>query len=139
LQICFKGRADLLRLLALAGVVADHHFRALLRLSTLRRRGFLDGLASAGKMTYVEKIEILDMLETYQNADLFECEERARKVQLMVIPRPSEVLENFMALHTSTYGHIKRHMKIVDDEEYFELVVMSISPPLYLCSPFSRT
>ncbi|KAJ7923493.1 hypothetical protein B0H13DRAFT_2316438 [Mycena leptocephala] len=92
-----------------------------------------NGLASAGKMTYVEKIEILDMLETYQNADLFECEERARKVQLMAISRPSEVLENFMALHTSTYGHVKRHMKIVDDEEYFELVdLVERNIPRYL-------
>jgi hypothetical protein len=133
LHECFKSRADLLRLLALAGVVADHHFRALLRLSAARRCEFLDGLASAGKLTYYEKVLILDVLKTHidNNADSYENGECARKVHLTAIPRPPEGLENLMAMHTSRYAHVKRHLKIVDDEEYFEVVVTPISPSLY--------
>ncbi|KAJ6582133.1 hypothetical protein B0H19DRAFT_1332118 [Mycena capillaripes] len=121
LHKCFKDRTDLLRVLAYAGVVVDHHFRALLRLTARRRTDFLHGLASTGRLTYVEKIEILDVLETHIESveSIFE---RAKKVQLKAIPRPSEAVENVLAQHTCKHSNVKRHMQIVDDDEYFELV-----------------
>ncbi|KAF7356137.1 hypothetical protein MVEN_00944300 [Mycena venus] len=134
LKQCFKDRVDLLNLLATAGVIADHHFRALLTLKERHRTEFLRALASAGKVTYVEKIEIMDALETYleKNPELT-WHDLPRKIQLTAIPRPRAGLENLLAFYGCEYTNVKRHMQIIDDDEYFELVdLIDSKTPTYL-------
>ncbi|KAF8217124.1 hypothetical protein K438DRAFT_1926028 [Mycena galopus ATCC 62051] len=140
LHQCFRNRTDLLTRLAHAGVVADHHFRALLGFSQSRRKGFLSALTSAEKLTWVEKLEIDEALEIYldKNPDLGSVE-RPREVRLTAIPRPNEGLENVLAVHTCKHSNVKRHMQIEDDGEYFDLVdLIERWSPLYLdtFSPF---
>ncbi|KAJ7879310.1 hypothetical protein B0H14DRAFT_3858564 [Mycena olivaceomarginata] len=124
LQKCFLHRAELLLPLAAAGVVADTHLRVLLRLRERSRKEFLHSLARVDKITYVEKADILDALETFldTNPDVTSSPERARKVRLASIRRPPKGVENVLATHTCKYGYVKRHMQVADDEEYFELV-----------------
>ncbi|KAJ7304558.1 hypothetical protein DFH08DRAFT_903360 [Mycena albidolilacea] len=124
LQKCFLHRAELLLPLAAAGVVADIHLRVLLRLRERYRKEFVHSLARMDKITYVEKADILDALETFldTNPDVTSSPERVRKVQLASIPRPPKGVENVLAIHTCKYGYVKRHMQVADDEEYFELV-----------------
>ncbi|KAF7370147.1 hypothetical protein MSAN_00645000 [Mycena sanguinolenta] len=117
---------DLLARLANAGVVADHHLRALLRLNESCQEACLHALASAEKLTWVEMIQIADALETYLDHNPYfnhsSNPEPARKARLTVIRRPPEGLENILARHTCRYGYLKKHLGVADDAEYFELV-----------------
>ncbi|KAJ7304566.1 hypothetical protein DFH08DRAFT_903371 [Mycena albidolilacea] len=124
LQKCFLHHGALLLPLATAGVVADAHLRVLFRLRERYRKEFVHSLARVDKITYVEKADILDALETFldTNPDVISSPERARKVQLASIRRPPKGVENVLAIHTCKYGYVKRHMQVADDEEYFELV-----------------
>jgi hypothetical protein len=85
------------------------------------------------KITYVEKADILDALETFldTNPDVTSSPERARKVQLASIRRPPEGVENVLAIHTCKYSYVKRHIQVADDEEYFGVVVMLTFSVLY--------
>ncbi|KAJ6480966.1 hypothetical protein C8R45DRAFT_1151679 [Mycena sanguinolenta] len=116
----------LLARLVNAGVVADHHLRALLRLSESRQEACLHALASAEKFTWVEKVEIAEALETYvdKNPDFTQSSqsEPARKARLTAISRPRKGLENVLAVHTCKYKWLKEHLQITDDAEHFELV-----------------
>ncbi|KAJ7879306.1 hypothetical protein B0H14DRAFT_2709934 [Mycena olivaceomarginata] len=124
LQKCFLHRGALLLPLAAAGVVTDIHLRVLLRLRERYRNELVHSLARVDKITYVEKADILDALETFldMNPDVTSSPERARKVQLASIRRPPKGVENILAIHTCKYSYVKRHMQVADDEEYFELV-----------------
>ncbi|KAJ6480959.1 hypothetical protein C8R45DRAFT_1151661 [Mycena sanguinolenta] len=116
----------LLARLANAGVVADHHLRALLSLSESRQEACLHALASAEKFTWVEKVEIAEALVTYvdKNPDFTQSSqsEPARKTRLTGIRRPRKGLENVLAVHTYKYKWLKEHLQITDDAEHFELV-----------------
>ncbi|KAF8217140.1 hypothetical protein K438DRAFT_2007789 [Mycena galopus ATCC 62051] len=134
LRQCLNNRADLLTCLAHTGVVAEHHFRILLRLSESRHNDFLSELASADKLTWVERFEIQEALEVYleKNPDLGSVE-RPRKVRLTAVRRPKEGLENVLAVHTCKHSDVQRHLQIEDDTEYFDLVdLVERWSPLYL-------
>ncbi|KAJ6592043.1 hypothetical protein DFH09DRAFT_1414883 [Mycena vulgaris] len=117
LQLFFNGRDDLHQVFTVIGGVADHHLRALFHLGIKKREALLRGLTPE-YVTYVEKIEIADMLETHAGKSCI-C---AAKVQLTVIPRPPEGLENMLLKYTCTHALVKKQMHIADDEEYFEIV-----------------
>ncbi|KAJ7694540.1 hypothetical protein B0H17DRAFT_1199069 [Mycena rosella] len=119
LRLLFKGRDDLLQAFITVGVIADHHLRALLRLSARQREGFLDSIAPK-YLTFVEKVEIADLLETH--LDNTATGLRPAKIQVVSIPRPPEGLVNVLGQHTCSYVHIKKHMRIADDNEYFDIV-----------------
>ncbi|KAF8217149.1 hypothetical protein K438DRAFT_1926039 [Mycena galopus ATCC 62051] len=134
LHQCLNNHTDLLTRLAHAGVVADHHFCILLRLSKSRQNDFLSALASADKLTWVERVEIEEVLEVYleKNPDL-SFVERPRKVRLTAVRRPKEGLENILAVHTCKHSDVQRHLRIEDDAEYFDLVdLVERWSPLYL-------
>ncbi|KAJ7694561.1 hypothetical protein B0H17DRAFT_460769 [Mycena rosella] len=71
-------------------------------------------------MTFVEKVEIADLLETH--LDNTATGPRSAKIQAVSIPRPPEGLVNVLGQHTCSYVHIKKHMRITDDNEYFDIV-----------------
>ncbi|KAJ6499787.1 hypothetical protein DFH09DRAFT_328802 [Mycena vulgaris] len=128
LQLSFNARDDLRQVFTAIGVVADHHLRALLRLGAKKREALLRGLTPE-YLTYVDKIEIADMLDTHAN----KTSGRPSKVQLVAIARPPEGLENVLSKHTCKYTHIKKQMRIADDEEYFEIVeLIKAEIPRYL-------
>ncbi|KAJ6592175.1 hypothetical protein DFH09DRAFT_1273325, partial [Mycena vulgaris] len=118
LQLFFNARDDLRQVFTAIGVVADHHLHALLSLGAKKREALLRSLTPE-YLTYVEKIEIADMLET----QIDKTSSRPAKVQLMVIARPPEGLENVLSKHTCKHAHVKKQMRIADDEEYFEIVM----------------
>ncbi|KAJ7464361.1 hypothetical protein FB451DRAFT_1561682 [Mycena latifolia] len=122
LQLFFNGRDDLRHVLAAVGIVADHHLRALLRVGAKQREAFLRSI-TPDHLTYLEKVEIADLLDTYigQNGE-GPTSDRPAKVQLAAIPRPSEGLENILSQHTCSHVHVKKHMRMADDDEYFDLV-----------------
>ncbi|KAJ6565009.1 hypothetical protein DFH09DRAFT_1278817 [Mycena vulgaris] len=123
-----NARDDLQQVFTAIGVVADHHLRALLRLGAKKREALLRGLTPE-YLTYVDKIEIADMLDTHAN----KTSGRPSKVQLVAIARPPEGLENVLSKHTCKYTHIKKQMRIADDEEYFEIVeLIKAEIPRYL-------
>ncbi|KAJ7034379.1 hypothetical protein C8F04DRAFT_1234251 [Mycena alexandri] len=120
LRKCFDGRTDLLCILALLGVTADHHFRALIRLGDRGRHDFLHGSALKGRLTYLEG---------------------ARKVRLTEFDRPPVGLEKYLADYRAGYTHVMRHMKIREEEDYFEIVdLIERQIPWYLdiASPFAE-
>ncbi|KAJ7694556.1 hypothetical protein B0H17DRAFT_1131862 [Mycena rosella] len=88
-------------------------------LSARQRQGFLDSIAPK-YLTFVEKVEIADLLETH--LDNTATGFRPVKIQAVSIPRPPEGLVNVLGQHTCSYVHIKKHMRIADDNEYFDIV-----------------
>ncbi|KAJ7174486.1 hypothetical protein C8R46DRAFT_1189273 [Mycena filopes] len=88
------GQENLLQILAMLGVVTDHHLRALLRLSSRRRHDFLHSGVSKGLFTYFEKIVMLDLLDSAVDSKL----------------------------DAASYPHLMTRMKITDEDEYFETV-----------------
>ncbi|KAJ7083748.1 hypothetical protein C8R44DRAFT_991932 [Mycena epipterygia] len=133
LQRFFKGRDDLHQVFAAVGVVTDRHFRAFINLSERKREAFL-GSVTPAYFTYVEKVEVVIMLEAHDKPlkaitkgglakPKLECEPAAAKVQVTEIPRPPGGLENLFSNHLCKYTHIKKHMRVSDDDEYFDLVL----------------
>ncbi|KAJ7464365.1 hypothetical protein FB451DRAFT_1561686 [Mycena latifolia] len=122
LQLFFNGRDDLRRVLATVGIVADHHLRALLRVGAKQREVFLRSI-TPNYLTYLDKVEIADFLDTYieQNREV-PTSNRPAKVQLTAIPRPPEEFEKILSQHICSHVHVKKHMRIADDDEYFDLV-----------------
>ncbi|KAJ7024866.1 hypothetical protein C8F04DRAFT_1269873 [Mycena alexandri] len=127
LRECFNDRPDLLRVLSVVGVIADHHLNAFLHVSSHARHDFLHGGALQGRLTYLEKIEILDLLESYYDSRSSASTsrlnlDRAQKVGLTKITRPPVGLENILADYRAGYTNVMRHMRVTDEEEYFEIV-----------------
>ncbi|KAJ6573462.1 hypothetical protein DFH09DRAFT_1362098 [Mycena vulgaris] len=111
IELFFNARDDLRQVFTAIGVVADHHLHALLSLGAKKREALLRSL-TPDYLTYVEKIEIADMLETQIDK---------------TSSRPAK------SKHTCKHAHVKKQMRIADDEEYFEIVgLIEAEIPRYL-------
>ncbi|KAJ7715211.1 hypothetical protein B0H16DRAFT_1701836 [Mycena metata] len=102
LRECFHDRPDLLRALSVVGVIADHHLNAFLRLNSHGRHDFLHGGALQARLTYLQKIE------TRPAGKL----PRLSKLSINIQIEPGR----------AGYTDVMRHMRVTDEEEYFELV-----------------
>ncbi|KAJ7751689.1 hypothetical protein B0H16DRAFT_1840125 [Mycena metata] len=123
----FHDRPDLLRVLSVVGIIADHHLNAFLRLNSHRRHDFLHSGALQGRLTYLQKVEILDLLESYHDCRSSTLTsrvnvDRAQKVGSTKIKRPPVWLEDILAYYRAGYTDVMRHMRLTDEEEYFEVV-----------------
>ncbi|KAJ7470742.1 hypothetical protein FB451DRAFT_1559339 [Mycena latifolia] len=127
----FKEHEDLRTCFEAAGIVADHHFRCLLRLSTHRREGFLQSLAPI-MMNQFEVVVLCDMLQDHTDGGRIkeaeqkklasDCDTRARKILRMELPRPPWSMLNYFSTHECDYTLIQKQMDISDEKEYFDLV-----------------
>ncbi|KAJ7751708.1 hypothetical protein B0H16DRAFT_1840146 [Mycena metata] len=138
LRECFHDRLDLLRVLSVVGVIADHHLNAFLRLNSHRRHDFLHSGALQGRLTYLQKVEILDLLESYHDSRSSASTsrlnpDRAQTVGSTKIKRPSAGLEDILAYYRAGYTDVMRHMRVTDEEEYLEVVdLIEGQSPQYL-------
>ncbi|KAJ6553602.1 hypothetical protein DFH09DRAFT_1085712 [Mycena vulgaris] len=123
----FKEQEDLRSALEAAGIVADHHFRALLRLSAHQRDRFMQSLAPS-KMTQFEMVVLCDMLQDHVNGLKVKqklalgTDTRARKIPLMEIAKPPRSMLTYFDTLRCDYTRIRERMEISDEEEYFDLV-----------------
>ncbi|KAJ7651112.1 hypothetical protein FB45DRAFT_31397 [Roridomyces roridus] len=122
LTACFKGQdVDLLGALRNIGVVSDCYFRILLRLTRRERSNFLSKLVF-DYMNPMEKMEIIDLLENYEDRVKARAGSRPSKKAKRIICRPDKAEEEYIARHKGPHVYLKKHMQIDDDGEYFEIM-----------------
>ncbi|KAJ7690101.1 hypothetical protein B0H17DRAFT_1134582 [Mycena rosella] len=131
----FQGREDLRPGFDAAGIVADYHFRCVLRLRAQERDGFLQSLAPA-KINPLEVVMLCDMLQDHVDGGQI-TEARAKKlapgadtrakIPQMEVPRPSQSVLDDLSLLECDPTRIMEHMEIADEEDYFDLVVRDLA------------
>lgn len=129
----FTGREEFHLAFEVAGIVGDHHFRALLRLRTREREGFIQSLAPI-KINQFEVVVLCDMLQKHiecrrvtedsrkSSARADDGPRRAKKVPRMDIAKPPPSLQKYMGTLSCDHRRIQEEMGIADEEEYFDIV-----------------
>ncbi|KAJ6614122.1 hypothetical protein B0H10DRAFT_2221590 [Mycena sp. CBHHK59/15] len=131
LRAFFKEKEGLRRVLEIIGIDTDVYFRAFLRLGAKQRQEFLRSVTVARKFTPVECAIFSEMLDDH--FDGRKAVRRAEKFQVLDIPRPGEGLLNVLSKHGCRPCHIKKHMRVSDDDEYaYLLKIIEDRIPQYL-------